>query len=304
MKKANSRTAWFERGVTAIQQIASTNMAGAYICPLCIRAFDRKALALLTKEDAPPRALGGRPIALTCKECNNAAGTNLDSQMVAELNFEKGWARRPLTSRLEVGDVSANVELSVEQPEIRVSHFGRHNSPATSEALRSALDSIYGQDLRLHIRLGHDARLAQVGWLRSAYVVAFAALGYSYILQPSLDVVRQQFQNPRLELIKNFVGVRRDGLSTTRKLGLTSNPSANLDVIAVQMGTRVVLLPGFSPDIDVYEELAAVPNGSPFESSLTEIAWPGEPRHDLDSEAFRRDHLRLELRPRPPAICR
>jgi hypothetical protein len=49
----------------------------SYICPICQRQFsedylDNSHKNYLTLEDAPPFALGGSKIALTCKECNNA----------------------------------------------------------------------------------------------------------------------------------------------------------------------------------------------------------------------------------------
>ena len=297
-------TAWFDRGVAAIQRIASIEMAGKmaglYVCPLCIRGFDRQGLSQLTREDAPPKSLRGRKLALTCKDCNSSAGADLDSQMAAEDNFQRGWTTRPLRSKLAIGDISANIDLTVKQPNISIGNFRRINSPATSDALAREFDTISGKDLQLMIRLDHDARLAQIGWLRSAYIIAFAALGYSYILQPTLDIVRRQFQDPACNLLSNFCGASGDGSSAHQRMGWTSDLESGLEAIAVQMGRRIALLPGFDPDDDVYAKLAKMPMPASLSGVMTDIPWPTQPMHSLDFEDPRPYNPKLELRSRPP----
>src|SRR5438309_157804 len=76
--------AWFDRGVEAIQRIATIDLASfgladRYLCPICIRGFHREDASAMTLEDAPPRRLGGRKVALTCPDCNHSAGFRLDS---------------------------------------------------------------------------------------------------------------------------------------------------------------------------------------------------------------------------------
>ena len=70
------------------------NIPKSYICPLCIRLFTEKDLDqavknCLTLEDIPPKSLGGKPILLTCKECNNESGTKLDEQLRKKLIFDE-----------------------------------------------------------------------------------------------------------------------------------------------------------------------------------------------------------------------
>ena len=49
---------------------------GGEVCPLCRRPFGREGLAsgTLTFEGAPPKSYGGKPVALTCRPCNNSSG--------------------------------------------------------------------------------------------------------------------------------------------------------------------------------------------------------------------------------------
>jgi hypothetical protein len=44
-------------------------------------------------------------------------------------------------------------------------------------------------------------RRTRVGWLRSAYLVAFAALGYRYILRSALRRVASQIASPDTDVI-------------------------------------------------------------------------------------------------------
>ncbi len=48
--------------------------AGNIKCPICLSEFDRSDVVAgteVTLEHAPPKSLGGAPICLTCKRCNN-----------------------------------------------------------------------------------------------------------------------------------------------------------------------------------------------------------------------------------------
>ncbi len=50
-----------------------------YACPICLTPFTIEALAdkRLSAEHVPPKSVGGRELLLTCKVCNNSAGTKL-----------------------------------------------------------------------------------------------------------------------------------------------------------------------------------------------------------------------------------
>jgi hypothetical protein len=67
-----------------------------YICPICNQIFSSELLIQtddnlnpLTLEDVPPKKLGGKPILLTCKNCNNEiGGKKLDSKLIWNLEME------------------------------------------------------------------------------------------------------------------------------------------------------------------------------------------------------------------------
>ena len=87
---AEWRERWFVEGAAALRRhLAAIGRAEDlpptgeyYACPCCLRAYGRDAPSdgTLTYEDVPPKSVGGRWLVLTCKQCNNTAGTRLDAQ--------------------------------------------------------------------------------------------------------------------------------------------------------------------------------------------------------------------------------
>lgn len=78
-----SNDEWFRRGMDALQRVAMSPPV-AYLCPLCFSLVTPEQLAanntIISVEHVPPGSIGGKPMCLTCKPCNNWAGTYLDSQ--------------------------------------------------------------------------------------------------------------------------------------------------------------------------------------------------------------------------------
>ena len=136
------------------------------VCPICLKywytlnAINTKQL---TVEHAPPHGLQGEKVALTCQSCNNIAGSQLDSFLIAYI--------RELDARSPSSE-----NTSVHQPK----PTKKHEFTLTLTNTRH--------------------KKAHYSLLRSAYVLAFAQLGYGYLWNPNLDKVRLQFQQPQEEL--------------------------------------------------------------------------------------------------------
>jgi hypothetical protein len=85
----NQREAWFVEGATALRRrLKAMGMPDAlppdgqfYACPSCLMTYGRDEFnrGVFTYEHVPPRRLGGRPLVLTCQNCNNEAGTAMDA---------------------------------------------------------------------------------------------------------------------------------------------------------------------------------------------------------------------------------
>lgn len=73
---------------------------GAYVCPLCGVGYTELSLTLdpplLSLEDVPPKAVGGRPLVLTCRECNSRAGHTVDAALYRPARRREGYM--PLSS--------------------------------------------------------------------------------------------------------------------------------------------------------------------------------------------------------------
>jgi hypothetical protein len=83
------------------------------------------------------------------------------------------------------------------------------NSPEAEERFRKDMEHLatkstdWSANLNFY-RYAYHRVSADVGWLREAYLVAFAAFGYRHILDPALESVRRQLARPREELISAF----------------------------------------------------------------------------------------------------
>ena len=111
---------WFDRGAAAFESVCPGKYAApTYPCPICLTPFTFDALTdgRLTSEHVPPESAGGRDLVLTCKECNNSAGTKLDADAaIKELVRSAMAGRREHRERVKatIGGlrVSGEVHLS------------------------------------------------------------------------------------------------------------------------------------------------------------------------------------------------
>ena len=102
----------------------------------------------------------------------------------------------------------------------------------------------------------------------------FAALGYSYILQPSIQILREQIAHPDQPLLDVFSVYVPASESKLRGIYVADEPIPSL---MVRMGYHLIILPSWDSPDDVYEQLTAgqPPGGGPFHASFVgEILWP------------------------------
>lgn len=297
--KQQQRVAWFEQGARAIELVSSGRLRRVYVCPLCVTAFPREALdtGVLTLEHAPPRALGGRAVVLTCRACNSRAGHELDSDMqTAEqvMDFVLGTMSEPVRVQLQMEGRSVNAEMLAAGGNLQIVGIPRCNDPRAQSNLIAALNKLVdeggweGREFHITFLNKHSPRHASLGWLRSAYLVAFAALGYSYILRPELRVVRKQLADTSARYLDVFSWLMPDATASERRTILVETPQY-LRSIAVQMGRHVVFLPGLEDDPDLYKRLAQRNSAERvsakgFREAIKgkALSWPTSPMFALD----------------------
>ncbi|MEU9454846.1 hypothetical protein [Streptomyces sp. NPDC048277] len=115
----NLRHEWFREGARTFR--AAQRLLGQehmlppgedlYACPLCLTSICRIGAVesrYLTFEDAPPKSVGGRPLALTCQPCNNNSGTHFDAHAEKEhrlLSFLTSEGSSPMNAEFSVGGI-------------------------------------------------------------------------------------------------------------------------------------------------------------------------------------------------------
>lgn len=283
------KLALFRRGAEAAHRVAGYE--GQYYCPICKNGYTAEALesGALTLEHVPQASIGGRGIALTCKVCNNTAGHTVDAA-VHQRDQVEAFARMVLRGEgegthpgfLRIGGDVLNAQIALEnggQPVVELRPG--NNNPAALQRLNQRMTEMggLGGDLQITARARYHVRLAKVGELRSAFLAAFALLGYNYAFHPYLDPVRQQIMQHDEKIINGWT------------LEVTTNPPRNVialvrdpQALVVQIGARGVLLPVPGGPSDLYEQLAARYTQGEFANfrGVRRLGWPASLEMRLD----------------------
>ena len=170
--------------------------AGNIRCPICLERFTEDAAGrTVTLEHVPPKALGGKPMCLTCKRCNAGAGHGVDQAAVL--------LTRPPKATVEIMGQKETIHLSADPTSRSLGTITspRHRPEDFSEWLKTK------PTMTLTVRT-LKSEYAAVSWLKSAYLSVVSLLGptagYRYAESKSLEVVRQQILQPRSNLIRSF----------------------------------------------------------------------------------------------------
>jgi len=282
---------WFDRGCDAFK-LAFPDIATKipyerfYVCPLCLHAFDEQALAhrVLTREHVPPESVGGHRLVLTCRRCNSAGGHGSDIHVRREAdiydfaNGDLGETKAILSSKS--GRVP--IRLSASGEGLLASCIPEATSAAVHAAVieefgRAAADGTWGEFRFKFDFAPFSRKRAAAGWLRSAYLAFFAALGYRFIVRPEMSVVRTRIGNPELDEPRIFRIIRTQ----------TSEPQlVRIDApevfrsFAMFYRRNVVLLPWYG-DATLYERLAQKPDTAANLSGV-QFPWPRGPMFEHD----------------------
>jgi hypothetical protein len=215
------------------------------------------------------------------------------------LDFHFGTMSAPLYSRIDINGRSVNVEYQAvgESVTINILPDAVHNAPGTEQATRQFFEGIgattdaSAHRFTLALPNPDSYRPALLGWLRSAYVLAFAGLGYKYILHNSMDIVRHQLMNIDDVVIRSFSITVTEGPSDTSQLFISTQPSWLGECIVVKMKKELVFLPWFDSNPSLYKKLETnMENGEVFLDTFSgkEIPWPHGPAHLLDDNIGRK----------------
>jgi len=180
-----------------------------YICPICLRQFGEEALTILhninhlTLEDAPPAALGGNKVALTCKECNSRCGYKIDSHLTEALKgidasyFYKDTIHHGYI--LNADGEKVNVELtSFGNGTLQAYHRINNNNPNFLKKLIYGLETkTFGPILNFERRPSKlIPERINYALVKANYILTFGKFGYLFLLHPIYNSIREQLLNP------------------------------------------------------------------------------------------------------------
>lgn len=203
-----------------------------YICPLCFEIFFKKDLDIslnnfLSLEDVPPVSLGGKPLVLSCKECNSKSGHQLDVHLLNALleNDAKSFLPNSETfSTFEIdgntlygkidinekGQFFINFDEMNGKPEDKINfkeglyHKVIEYNPRFHPNLRYTT-RVQSKNMQMKFKTISDKRKAEVALLRIGYLSAFAKFGYGFLINENLRNVREQIKYPDKDILpKSF----------------------------------------------------------------------------------------------------
>lgn len=188
-----------------------------FICPLCFLAFSKKDLNShsknpLTLEDVPPKSLGGSVKTLTCKECNNSAGRNLDVKLKDWLNFKEFQHFYPNSkskTRFKIDENEVNGTVKVDNNGRVIMNLDTNRSnPEHINALTKKIKPFGETRLTLQpMQKQLNEREAEIALLRIAYLEAFSLSGYGFLLNPNLSLIRDQIRDPQSKILPKVLWI-------------------------------------------------------------------------------------------------
>ena len=292
------KRAMFKCGAAAAQRY--TGSSEFYYCPICANPYslpdlvDKKALTL---EHAPARSIGGKEIALTCASCNKKAGHDFEFAIKARRDenhlgdviagaavgeggrvcFQAGGERvEACVSRGTNGVVTLKIREPVNSKDPRVQVIERSKTYAERLVRDNAGE---GEAFQIEPWKSYDNRLAMVGDLKAAFIVAFAAFGYRYAFDPRLEPVRLQIFNPKAQIIEGWSSTS-DPTGNEPYLAQLREP---IPSILVNFGVDKIILPWLCSPENFYNAWTATirPNEQLHLSGWL-AAWPTTLRMALD----------------------
>lgn len=286
-KSRQRRERLFSQGLEALEALG-VNTEDEYVCPLCVHGFRRADIQALTLEHVPPRSLGGNPLVLTCRRCNQSAGgpDGVDTHarhLEHRLDLLRGTMPKHLPVDFEVNGQSVIACLR-HTKESGMEILGLSSPPGSRERLESELRQVTpgATPMKLRLRgLPFDFEKHKVSWLRASYLVGFAALGYAYVLRPALAAVRQKIRDPSGVSLAGFHSWDPSGRPGLNKLALGECSGVGEGLLTV-FGQHRVLLPLYAEANDFYALAGTLRSDGEFEFRGRVLPWPSPPRMHWD----------------------
>ena len=222
-------------------------MADAYICPLCLHVYSISH-DTLTLEHVPPESVGGKPILITCKACNSNRGADIDACLKNELEIVHNLNHLdtiPQKTKLVFNGVEINAQTTFSKTDgFKFMINPDNNNPTEFEGfMTEAKNAKEGYEIKVIANItnrNRDYDLANIALLKSAYLMAFHELGYMYVLNANTNIIREQIQNPKKDVIGNtFIINSKNGILENLSDGVYYAQLNNIGCIIVIMELKL-----------------------------------------------------------------
>ena len=242
-----------------------------FACPICLTVFSREAIQekKVSLEHIVPSSIGGKLLTLTCKKCNNDAGTKLDAHFAKKVRGEDilaGKSEHPISGRIEIGDGEFGADIYFSEsnnPNVKIIGVEDRSNPELQAKAQTAMD-MGTPEINLKWNLGYRRNRSSVAVLRMGYLLMFRHFGYGYILHNNLVQVRNQIREPENEtnILKGLLELDKPPVSNTVVIITTPQRLQSfMAILNISTNTQRyvgVLLPGMSDDsFEIYDYLAS-----------------------------------------------
>lgn len=263
MSNKERRLSIFRYGSKAIAKYLNDD-SSLYYCPICSLGYPESSAITgddLTLEHIPPESIGGKPILLTCRNCNSLAGHTIDVSTASKKKFEdfenivfgqeKGII--PFVT-LSLGELHVATSIHKENS-FDIRPIEKANSPSIIDRYKKHLMN-HSNDLQFKVSISHkyDSRLFKLSHLKSAFLIVFSWLGYRYAFDSRLDVVRQQIQEPKNDILGTRFWIEGNEGIPSNKIMFLNSP---LPIFLVSFNGFCIVLPSLESTGDIYSFLSS-----------------------------------------------
>jgi len=255
------------------------SLRGVVACPVCLRLFTVSDFesGRLTRGHSLPKSLGNPFHTLLCHRCNGKASRN-EAHLKRYGNERWGLPTRP-NERVPVEALGKRYRGTIQQAPSAQSgqlertleikpELGSRRPWATMELAQSIEAELRarrnaGHPYSIHdviaIRWHYDIRRVRLALLTAAYLDAFMRLGYAFVLNSNLDLIRAAILDPTPRDLAELACI--SCTADHRSIFFASAPPEFV-CIAVAYYDLIVILPAAADrSAVVYDRLSAIKQG-------------------------------------------
>jgi len=201
------------------------------ICPLCLRGFlsdslNQKEKNPLTLEDIPPKSFGGKPQILTCKECNNKSGYDLDHSLLQHINtkhflsFNEGTSINKVMFTLgNKNPVSSEIKITQNNPKSIFIKLKGESYSYIMENARKTGDKETNYRMNFKFKIPNPKKVS-LALLRIGYLLLFKYFGNALFLSDNILKIVNQINQPEQNILPKHMGIIKLGPEHNVKNGV------------------------------------------------------------------------------------